>query len=215
MSIKPAVARERWQQFNNTVQKNMSLLNTFPEIDKFFKRNQFSHTELSDFLNNIETTYKDVNLRKAAVSLINLEILKFDIQKEIVNLHPLKKEKSSTKITITKPDYTSDLSKLQVLTIEQIAKNLDWRIQKLQILLKQKKIEKTNVELLTKSEFLEVKEMFLARLTAVKRIEKKVEFENKGRIKNKKNNKSLSKSDDVYSQIFKIGLGKVIYIRKK
>jgi hypothetical protein len=166
-------------------------------------------------VNNIETTYQNVDLRKAALSLINLEILKYDIQKETVNLRPLKKQKVSTKITITKPDYTSDLSKLKVLTIEQIAENLDWRIQKLQILLKQKKIEKTNVEILTTSEFLEVKEMFLARLTAVKRIEKKVEFENKGRIKNKKSNKSLSKGDDVYSQILKTGLGKVIYIRKK
>lgn len=193
----------------------MSLLNTFPEIDKFFKQYQFSDTELSDFLINIETTYQNVDLRKAALSLINLEILKYDIQKETVNLRPLKKEKVSTKITITKPDNTSDLSKLTDLTMEQIAEKLDWRLQKLQMLLKQNKIEKMDVEILTTSEFLKVKEMFLVRLTAVKRIEKKEEFENKGRIKNKKSNKSLSKGNDVYSQIFKIGLGKVIYIRKK
>lgn len=193
----------------------MSLLSTFPEIDKFFKQNQFSDAELSVFLSNIEKTYQNIDLRKAALSLINLEILKYDIQKETVNLSSLIKEKANTKITITRIDYTSDLNKLKVLTIEQIAKNLNWSIQKLQILLKQKKIEKTDMEILTTSDFLNVNEMFLARIIAIKRIEKKAEFNDKSRIKNKKSNKSLSKGDDVYSQIFKLGLGKVIYIRKQ
>jgi hypothetical protein len=193
----------------------MSLLNTFPEIDKFFKQNQFDNTELSDFLSIIERTYQNVDLRKAALNLINLEILKYDIQKEKINLRPTKKVKVSTKITITKPDYTGDLCKLKTLTIERIAESLDWTTQKLQILLKQKKIEKNNTEMLTAPDFLKVKEMFLARLTAVKRIEKKKVLENTLHVKNKKSNKSLSKVDDVYSQIYKIGLGKVIYIRKK
>lgn len=201
--------------YEHYAKNDMSLLSTFPEIDKFFKRNQFSDTELSDFLNDIEKTYQNVNLRKAALSLVNLEIIKYDIQKKTVNPRPLKKKKVSTKITITKLDYTSDLSKLKVLTIERIAENLNWSIQRLQILLKQKKIVKTSEDILTASDFLEVKEMFLARLISVKRIEKKIELENKARLKNKKSDKSLSKRDDVYSQIFKIGLGKLIYIRKK
>lgn len=193
----------------------MSLLSTFPEIDNFFNKNQFSDIELSDFLTDIEKKYQNVVLRKAALSLINLEILKYNIQKKPVKVCALKKEKIRTKITIAKPNYNSDLNILKTLTIQKIAHNLDWSTHKLQVLLKQKKIEKIESEILSESEFLKVKEMLLARLTAIKRIENKKILENTPHIKNKKNNNSLNKGNDVYSQIYKIGLGKVIYIRKQ
>lgn len=43
----------------------MSLLSTFPEIDKFFKKNQFSDIELSDFLTDIEKNISKCCLTKS------------------------------------------------------------------------------------------------------------------------------------------------------
>jgi len=60
--------------------KKMSLINSFPEINGFFKMNRFSKSDLETFINEIEKKYIEKNIRKAALSLIKLELVKYEIQ---------------------------------------------------------------------------------------------------------------------------------------
>lgn len=105
------------------------------------------------------------------------------------------------------------LKHLRTCSITNISINLDWRLSRLKTLLAQKGIEKNENEKLTNEEFFIVKEMFQARLNALERIEK--EKHPTKIINNKNKEKSLSPRKDVYSKIEAVGLGKVIYIRKK
>ncbi len=197
----------------------MNLLSTFPEIDKFFQNDQFTDVELNIFLTQIEKNYPDKNLQKAAISLINLEIHKFDIEKNIVKgittIEKIpNKKKLPSKSKIKTPDFSAELLKLKKLKIEQIAKQIDWSFIKLNSFLKHKKIIKSNYSYLNEDEFKKIEEMLISRLTAIKRIEKSNSIAETVRVKKNKTIKSLYKGNDVYTKIEKNGLGKVIYIRK-
>ncbi len=191
----------------------MSLIKTFPEIDYFFRSNKFSEDELNIFLKQIEKNYSSKELRKAALNLINLELAKFQIVKDQVVLEPLKRpgKRVQPKI-VPKPD---DLQELKQLTVQMIADKLRWRVERVQTFLLQNGLTKAAEEILNPIEFNYVKEMFISRLKALQRIDKKNEMEMRGRVKNKKTEKSLDPGDNVYFRISQIGLGKVIYIRKK
>lgn len=90
---------------------------------------------------------------------------------------------------------------------------MDWTLSRILRLLKQKEIIKLGEDILDKKEFAIVRDMFNKRLFGIQRIQNSKKT-NKW-IFNKTKEKSMSNQNDVYSKIQAIGLGKVIYIRKK
>ncbi|MDU0808960.1 hypothetical protein [Aquirufa regiilacus] len=60
----------------------MHLLNSYPEIHAFFKRDRFDSDELDHLKQLITERYVDKDLRKKANSLLALELLKFNILQE-------------------------------------------------------------------------------------------------------------------------------------
>lgn len=53
----------------------MNLIKTFPEVELFFKNDKFSQDELLLFIQELEQTYHDEQLRKSLSTLISLKIL--------------------------------------------------------------------------------------------------------------------------------------------
>lgn len=191
----------------------MNLLKSFPEIDRFFAGSKFIDADLNVFLLEIDKNYADKDLRKAALNLINLELAKFQIVKDHIDLKPLSKEirLKENKIQSKQPDEIQELKKL---TIEMIAEKLRWRVERLLTVLSQNGLNRTGEQSLRGNEFNDVKEMLISRLKALQRMDKKEQLEQRKTIKGKKIKKSLNARNDVYSKIEEIGLGKVIYIRK-
>ena len=64
------------------------MIKQFKEIDTFFKNDRFSDKELMDLKNSISFNYKDLNAVKLAYSIIELQILKFEM---IINEMPIPK----------------------------------------------------------------------------------------------------------------------------
>ncbi|OYU78878.1 MAG: hypothetical protein CFE23_16585 [Flavobacterium sp. BFFFF1] len=188
----------------------MSLLKTFPEVELFFESDKFSQEELLSFIQEIEKKYTDERLRRSAHTLIRLKILQF----EIAGTKTPSKNNIVNGETATKKEkgVHSLIQGLRHKSIENIALKLQWTSSQILILLKQKGISKNLESLLDENEFKIVAEMFYSRIMGIRRNEKnKIP---KKMIKKDKP-KSLDKKNDVYSKIESIGLGKVIYIRKK
>jgi hypothetical protein len=194
----------------------MSLLKTFPEIDIFFSNKHFTDADLADFLQIIDEKYTDKELRKSALSLIKLELLKYDIKKDVKNLEVSKKVKTQQNniVSVDSSKNLNKVNKLKDLKIDLIAENLNWSFLYLQRILAQKNIIKVMGDNLNKEEFALIKEMLDSRLSAIKRIKRKEEQEDELQSKTKSFSKPLVYSNDVYGKIARYGLGKVIYIRK-
>jgi hypothetical protein len=191
----------------------MSLLSSFPEVEIFFKNDRFSQEELLSFIKNIENKYSDKQSRKAVSTLIQLKILEYTIcdKEENDNKNAVEKYIS---ISLNQSHDQESLLLAQALknfSIENIAKNVEWQTSRLIRLLEQKDIVKLPNELLTEKEFELIKEMLHRRLLSLKRLNKK---ENQITII-RTPQKSHAKQIDVYDKIKKIGIGKIIYIRKK
>jgi hypothetical protein len=194
----------------------MSLLKTFPEIDIFFSSKRFTDSDLNSFLKSIDEKYTDKGLRKSALTLIKLEMLKYDINKDELVLAEFEKSKiQKNKIVSEKSTNNfNKVDKLANLKIEFIAENLNWSFQYLQRLLAQKNIVKVMGDNLNKEEFALIKEMLNSRLIAIKRNKRKQEQEKEALNNSKSISKPLVYTDDVYGKIAWFGLGKVIYIRR-
>lgn len=250
----------------------MNLLSTFPEINDFFKKSEFSELELISLLKQIETTYTDKIIRKAAKSLIDLELHKYEIEKNVLtdeikdtqskytDIEKLKKLNviqiagkigldisefknylKNNKLRIKDTRLLNDIEfkkiekflksrleiinnndkknedellKLKKLNVDEIAKSIGWSYSKFDSFLKRKNIIKTNTCFLNDNEFEKIKEMLNSCLKACSRIEKKNKQLEQVRVRKNKMIKSIYNGNDVYAKIAKIGLGKVIYIRK-
>lgn len=195
----------------------MNLLSTFPEIEVFFQNEKFTENELSNFLSEIEKKYEDKELRKSASTLIKLKLIQFDTfsenKTEKKNIVQVVKKSNQNKQIVDKTHFLTE--ELKFKSIESIANTLEWSLSLILKLLEQKGICKKQDEILEEKEFKIVKDMFDARLLGLERIHKSNQPIN--RINNKPKNKSINNknNNDVYNRIESIGLGKVIYIRKK
>jgi hypothetical protein len=192
----------------------MSLLNTFPEVELFFKSDRFSQEELLSFIKEIEVKYIDKQLRKSVSTLINLKILQFQISyEEIPKKRNIVEKAKKLNLKSEKNDkFHPLLNILKNNSIENIATNLQWSVSRLLRLLELKGISKSAENLLENNEFKIVSEMFNSRLLGIERIES---TKNPKQMIKRDKPKSIGKQIDVYSKIEAIGMGKVIYIRKK
>jgi hypothetical protein len=192
----------------------MSLLKTFPEVDLFFSSDKFSQVELLAFIKEVEKKYTDEKLRASIATLISLKILQFQIshEEEPKSNNIVAKQKSVRLKHKDKNEFHPLLQALMHNSVENIATNLQWSSSRLIRLLEQKKIFKKPQSLLNATEFKVVSEMLNSRLKGIERNER---IKNPRAMIKKDKPKSLGKQIDVYSKIQAIGMGKVIYIRKK
>lgn len=199
----------------------MNLLKTFPEIELFFNIDKFTQEELLLFLIEIEKKYEDEQLRKAVSTLISLKILQYETfpvdNSEKINIVARTKKINYKPVEVD--DFHPLTNELKLYSIENIANSLEWPLSRTLRLLEQNGITKKGEDLLDPDEFIIIKDMLNNRLLGLERIHK---IENPiKKINNKLNNKLKNRSidnknnNDVYSRIQAIGLGKVIYIRKK
>jgi hypothetical protein len=86
------------------------MIKQFKEIEHFFKKNRFNDNELIELKNLISNNYKDLNDIKLAYSIIDLQLLKFEmivnettIQKKTLKVPTVNKNKTVKKPNNTKP----------------------------------------------------------------------------------------------------------------
>ena len=58
------------------------MIQSFPQIKKFFKANVFSGEDLNNLIKKIDEVYLDYHINKKAKTLIKLELMKFELQKK-------------------------------------------------------------------------------------------------------------------------------------
>jgi hypothetical protein len=192
----------------------MSLINTFPEVELFFKKDKFSEEELMLFIKELDEKYNDLQLRKSVSALISLKILQFQILQEKTSNNTL------TKVRINNIDSKAkkkvklhpNLITLKDKTIENIASILKMNVSQILKVLKRNGVIKTSKNILDINEFNIVSEIFNSRLMGLERIEKS---NNPKKTIKRDKPKSLGKQISVYNKIEAIGIGKIIYIRKK
>ncbi|WP_298494013.1 hypothetical protein [uncultured Algibacter sp.] len=185
----------------------MSLISNYPEIKMFFEKENFDSDELEDFISHIEKKYIDRTLRKSALTLIKLEILKYKIEE---NGSPkesnpnIDKEFIESNITI---DYKEN-------NIKSISEKIQVSARLITELFKQKSILKKESDYINEKEYLLLKDFFMSKIEALERGTKQEQRILKSR--RKKVVKSIYKGIPVYNNISQNkGVGKLIYIRKK
>lgn len=194
----------------------MSLIKCFPEVETFFENDSFTQEDLLLFVEEIENKYIESDERESVSALIKLKILQFELS-DNTSLPPKNKSIKHKKIKVLYNDNSNNdkihisLQSLKHNSIENIALNIHWPTSRLINILKQKEIFKSPQDLLDEVEFSSVINMFNSRLKSLDRA-----YINQKKIVIKKSpKKSLSKQLEVYNKIESIGLGKLIYIRKK
>jgi hypothetical protein len=166
----------------------MNLLRAFPEIDTFFKQDRFTQENLNELFSKLQEVYTDRITFNSAKTLIELELLKFNLFEEF-NICSFK---SNTK--------------------------KERRTESLLTLLKQQHIVKEEEDVLTEEEFSKIKPYIKSRCAAINRLqkeEKKMETFKNFKFKFKSEGEESAGSSNVYDKIAQHGLGKIIYIRSK
>lgn len=214
----------------------MDLLKSFPEIDSFFKNSQFSQTKLIKLVEEINIKYKDRKELEAALSLIKLELLKFEIQtinsskeKQPVNIKENNINRSKNRIEKPKKEkhlkkkLSKDLGELPKdfpRKISDISLILDFPLDYLIRILRQNSIIIEAHNPLNEDELLKIKPFLLSRINALRRHERKGKYTiaKSGRFFDVQANYCRDenhKTIGVYNEISKYGIGKVIYIKSK
>jgi hypothetical protein len=218
--------------------RHLFMLQQFPEIQIFFKRNEFSGDELERLYQLIDASYSDWRLNNRARSLIDLELLKFKLKSK-------EKQKSHIDNTISEEDdvkktyvpdnsdsFRNDGGKKKKLTKGQFvslkmhsirngnyrnaAKELELSIHFIIKLLRKKglnhrvkQFDSVDINLVDA-----MNGFILHRLRTLYQIKYGFKKKVKGLNKHGKNT-VRSISPGVYGQLQKMGMGKVIYIRSR
>ena len=204
------------------------MIKQFKEIDDFFKNDRFSDKELIDLKNSISNNYKDLSTVKLAYSIIDLQILKFEmiINETPINKKPLKKVEKSKKTLVKKTPRAKQNKPVdnEVIKTNKKAENIK-NVNLIGILsqiteteskehilnkLKEKGIYKGRINItLSPEDYNYIKNEIKSKINTNKEKDPSL------RIKPSKTTKN-SKSNTVYDKISKMkGPGKIIYIRSK
>lgn len=211
----------------------MNLIQSFPELHNFFLKSQFDSEELVSLKLTLEANYTDKEIRKKAFSLLDLELLKFKILEEYpeqrLNARPPQEKFQLRK---KREPYTNEIRKKSPKPLIKITyeTNFPTNIENLCTKLKLNHIElvricsKLDISIkrkikLSEEEHKRLFPLFQKRLGEIKAQERK-EAEKKEVKKNvdvllKHKKHKSSYSGDVFDEIAKHGLGKLIYIRSK
>ncbi len=123
----------------------MNLITQFPEIDKFFKKNEFTQEEFNTLLSRITDKYQDSAIINSAKTLIELELLKYkliQISSEGLKKKIVKNLSEETKIIGTKTTNSSNRDETNIQKAPRRKKpSKKWKV-KLQKAIKRKKKNK-------------------------------------------------------------------------
>lgn len=212
------------------------MIKQFKEIDTFFKNDRFSDNELIDLKNSISSNYKDLSAVKLAYSIIELQILKFEmILNEVPFIKkPIKQKTQDTllsKKTPSKKQPKTKKTKLvgtEGMNVDEIVEYLKGKnILKiineitetegkefLLTILRAKGIYKGSIGvILSPEEYDEIKGTLKIILNTNQKRDTtlRIKTGNKSKI-----NRSIAKSNTDYDKIKSMnGTGKIIYIRSK
>lgn len=208
------------------------MIKQFKEIDTFFKNDKFSDEELVALKNLISFNYKDLSAVQLAYSLIELQLLKFEliINETPIQKRPLKTVEKTKKLRVKKTHKTN---KSKLVGTEGM--NTDEKVEYLQDkkllyilneiteteskqfflnILREKGIYKGSIGIKISTEnFDEIKDHIRSMLNTNKERDPSLRIKKSYKIKL---NRSISKSNTVYDKIKTMnGTGKIIYIRSK
>lgn len=212
------------------------MIKQFKEIDDFFKNDSFSDKDLVDLKNSISSNYKDLSAVQLAYSIIELQILKFEmILNEVPFIKkPIKQKTQDTllsKKTPSKKQPKTKKTKLvgtEGMNVDEIVEYLKGKnILKiineitetegkefLLTILRAKGIYKGSIGvILSPKEYDEIKGTLKIILNTNQKRDTNLRIKTGYKIKL---NRSISKSNTVYDKIKTMnGTGKIIYIRSK
>lgn len=212
----------------------MHLLNSFPEIHAFFKRDRFDSDDLDQLKQLITERYTDKDLLKKANSLLALELLKFNILQEhpeqlqapiatkIKNKPPKKFQSSAVGVPRTKiqrPLIQISYETTFPANFENLCTKLNITKIELAVLSAKKDISLKGKTKFSDSEHQKLIPLFQKRLGEIRALERKEAA--KKQIKKQEDiipkfKKHVSSfRGDVFDEIAKHGLGKLIYIRSR
>lgn len=204
------------------------MIKQFKEIDDFFKKDIFNENDLINLKNLILSNYKDLNDIKLAYSVIELQLLKFEmlVNESQTNKQPLKKNTVRIKKSLKEHNKVNNKSKVNNEVISQNEKlentknfNLLGILnqiteteskEKIINILKEKGVYKGRLNItLSVEDYNYVKDQLKILIKTNKEKDPTL------RIKTNKN-RSISKTNSVYDKIKSVkGVGKIIYIRSK
>ena len=208
--------------------KLINMIKQFKEIDDFFKKDIFNENDLINLKNLILSNYKDLNDIKLAYSVIELQLLKFEmlVNESQTNKQPLKKNTVRIKKSLKEHNKVNNKSKVNNEVISQNEKlentknfNLLGILnqiteteskEKIINILKEKGVYKGRLNItLSVEDYNYVKDQLKILIKTNKEKDPTL------RIKTNKN-RSISKTNSVYDKIKSVkGVGKIIYIRSK
>jgi hypothetical protein len=199
------------------------MLRQFPEIQHFFKKNNFSQSDLSNLYILIDNKYKDRKVVKGAITLIELQLLKYKLKstnQKVTNRRTRitgtsknknSSVKSSNQISTSFENAIHEMQKNHLNSnIEEISKLLGIDYNKFSTYLLSKNISKNKEDILSENEFKRINEFIVSQLKTIerKRIDK-LKISRPSCSKMKK-----TKSAGVFDHIHKNGgIGKLIYTR--
>ena len=212
------------------------MIKQFKEIDTFFKNDRFSDKELIDLKNSISSNYKDLSAVKLAYSIIELQILKFEmiLNEEPFIKKPIKQKTQDTLVSKKTPSKKQPKTKktklvgTEGMNVDEIVEYLKGKnILKiineitetegkefLLTILRAKGIYKGSIGvILSPKEYDEIKGTLKIILNTNQKRDTtlRIKTGNKSKI-----NRSIAKSNTVYDKIKSMnGTGKIIYIRSK
>lgn len=204
------------------------MIKQFKEIDDFFKKDIFNENDLINLKNLILSNYKDLNDIKLAYSVIELQLLKFEmlVNESKTNKQPLKKNTDRIKKSLKEHNKVNNKSKVNNEVIyqnEKLENTKNFNLlgilnqiteteskEKIINILKEKGVYKGRLNItLSLEDYNYVKDQLKILIKTNKEKDPTL------RIKTNKN-RSISKTNSVYDKIKSVkGVGKIIYIRSK
>ena len=212
------------------------MIKQFKEIDDFFKNDSFSDKDLVDLKNSISSNYKDLSAVQLAYSIIELQLLKFEmiLNEEPFIKKPIKQKTQDTLVSKKTPSKKQPKTKktklvgTEGMNVDEIVEYLKGKnILKiineitetegkefLLTILRAKGIYKGSIGvILSPKEYDEIKGTLKIILNTNQKRDTtlRIKTGNKSKI-----NRSIAKSNTVYDKIKSMnGTGKIIYIRSK
>lgn len=216
----------------------MNLQSQFPEIHKFFDRQQFDSVQLEDLLKKIKLDYPEPEIYRKAEQFVKFELFKFEIQSQNkqkephreVNLKYPNNKKTRSKSNSNESVLNSSNKRKKELKplikvvnettfprgINNLSIKLKLSLDELHTLCQKKEVNIKNTVKLSEEELNLLTPLFQNRIGEIRAKERKTaKIEKSNEEKPKIQFKQRNNTGDVFDKIATYGLGKLIYIRSK
>lgn len=215
----------------------MNLQSQFPEIHKFFERQQFDSVQLENLLKQIKSDYPEQDIYRKAEQFVKFELFKFEILAQDKSI--TSNEKTTLKSPRNRRNYNSNFKERNINSSNRREKKLKPLINvvyetsfprginnlciklnltkiELDLLCLKKGIDIKGLVKISEEDLNTLTPLFQKRIGEIRAKERK-------EVKSQKSDESKSKSQlsqrnntgDVFDKIATYGLGKLIYIRSK